>query len=110
MNRALEAVGIALEGYAKLMCPVDTGRLRNSITHDVRDDKVYVGTNVEYAPYVEYGTGAGVGGRSTPWKYQDAHGKWHTTTGHDPQPFIRPAVQDHLDEYKDIMEEELKGT
>lgn len=49
INRALEAVGITLEGYAKLLCPVDTGRLRNSITHDIRDDKVYIGTDTEYA-------------------------------------------------------------
>lgn len=30
---ALEAVGLQAEGYAKLKCPVDTGRLRNSLTH-----------------------------------------------------------------------------
>lgn len=105
MNRALEAVGITLEGYAKLLCPVDTGRLRNSITHDVRDDKVYIGTNVEYAAYVEYGTGVFVaGGRPTPWRYQDDKGNWHTTSGQPPQPFIRPAVENHLDECKNIFE------
>ena len=45
---ALEAVGLVAEGYAKRACPVDTGRLRNSITHLVRpdEDSVYIGTNV----------------------------------------------------------------
>ena len=46
---ALEAIGLKAEGYAKAICPVDTGRLRNSITHDTDDDSAYIGTNVEYA-------------------------------------------------------------
>ena len=50
--RALEKVGLLTEGYAKLKCPVDTGNLRNSITHLVDGHDVYIGTNVEYAPYV----------------------------------------------------------
>jgi phage gpG-like protein len=49
MGEGLVAVGLTLEGYAKLLCPVDTGRLRISITFDVRDNTVYIGTNVEYA-------------------------------------------------------------
>ena len=53
---ALEAVGLQAEGYAKLKCPVDTGRLRNSISHAVKGNTVYIGTNVDYAPYVEFGT------------------------------------------------------
>lgn len=109
IERGLTAVGVQLEGYAVSLCPVDTGRLKGSITFDVRDNTVYIGTNVEYAPYVEYGTGAGVGGRPTPWKYQDANGHWHTTTGSKPQPFIRPAVQNHLDEYQQILEQYLRG-
>ena len=46
---ALEAVGISAEGHAKLLTPVDTGRLRDSMTHSVKGDDVYIGTNVEYA-------------------------------------------------------------
>lgn len=49
IERALESVGITAEAYAKLNCPVDTGRLRSSITHVVDDKAVYIGTNVEYA-------------------------------------------------------------
>lgn len=83
---ALEECGLAAEGYAKRLCPVDTGRLRNSITHAVDDDTAYVGTNVEYAAYVELGT-----------KKMKA------------QPYIMPAVVDHQSEYKQIIENRLKG-
>lgn len=61
-----EAVRIALvrgalkvELAAKEMCPVDTGRLRGSITTDKRYIQKYlvkVGTNVDYGIYVEFGT------------------------------------------------------
>lgn len=56
-NLALEAIGFTAEKYAKEETPVDLGRLRNSMTHVVQDNSVYIGTNVEYAPYVELGTG-----------------------------------------------------
>lgn len=52
---ALEAIGQQAEGDAKALTPVDTGRLRNSITHQVDENAkaVYIGTNVEYAADVE---------------------------------------------------------
>lgn len=51
----LEQIGMLAEGHAKALCPVDTGRLRNSITHQVDSGEpaVYIGTNVEYAVFVE---------------------------------------------------------
>lgn len=87
IEKALEKVGLTAEAYAKLNCPVDTGRLRNSITHAVAMDEkaVYIGTNVEYAPYVENGTSR-----------QKA------------QPYLRPAAADHLNEYKNIVKDTLK--
>lgn len=86
MDRALEEIGMVAEGYAKRLCPVDTGRLRNSITH-VRDgDSAYIGTNVEYGPYVELGTSVS-----------------------DAQPFLRPAAQDHADQYRRILKSQLGG-
>ena len=50
----LEKIGLVAEGYAKKLCPVDTGNLRNSITHVVDEggDAVYIGTNSEYGAYV----------------------------------------------------------
>lgn len=85
--RALEICGGKAEGYAKKLCPVDTGRLRNSITHTVDEDEhaAYVGTNVEYATYVEMGT-----------------------SKTKAQPYLKPAVTDHASEYRGIIENELK--
>ena len=86
--RGLETCGLLAEGYAKKLAPVDTGNLRNSITHDVDDGEpsAYIGTNVEYATYQELGT---------------IHMK--------AQPFLKPAVNDHKDEYRKIIENELKN-
>ena len=55
-RNALTAIGATAETYAKKATPVDTGRLRNSISHTVDGEAVYIGSNVEYAPYVELGT------------------------------------------------------
>lgn len=111
-QRALEKCGLVAEGYAKKLCPVDTGNLRNSITHMVNDGEkaAYIGTNSEYAVYVECGTGIYYpGGRQTPWVYQDAKGDWHLTHGQRAQPFIKPAVAEHGERYRKIIEAELKN-
>lgn len=50
---ALDLIGEAAEGFVKEQTPVDTGRLRNSIAHQTIDDTAYIGTNVEYAIWVE---------------------------------------------------------
>lgn len=109
---ALEKCGLVAEGYAKKLCPVDTGNLRNSITHtvDEQEPAAIIGTNNEYAAYVELGTGKyAEGGRPTPWVYQDAKGNWHMTHGQRAQPFLKPAVADHAAQYRDILESELKN-
>lgn len=110
--RALEKCGLTAEGYAKMLCPVDTGNLRNSITHRVDEGEpaVYIGSALEYAPYPELGTGIYTpGGRPTPWLYQDAKGNWHFTHGQRAQPFLKPAVADHVSTYRGIIESELKN-
>lgn len=110
--RALERCGSEAEGYAKDLVPVDTGNLRNSISHTVDEEEptAYVGTNVEYAPYVELGTGKyAEGGRPTPWVYQDDNGNWHWTAGNPAQPFLKPAVADHAQTYRNIIEDEMKN-
>lgn len=110
--RALERCGLEGEGYAKDLCPVDTGDLRNSIAHQVQpsEQAVYIGTNVEYAPYPELGTGIYYdGGRKTPWTYQDAQGNWHITHGQRAQPYLKPAVADHQGTYRNIIEDEMHG-
>lgn len=112
--RGLEKCGLVAERYAKKLCPVDTGNLRNSITHviDEEEPAAYIGTNSEYGPYVELGTGIyaeGGGGRPTPWVYQDAKGNWHYTHGNKAQPFLRPAAADHANQYRKILEDELEN-
>ena len=113
----LEAVGQQADTHAKQNLKaagrIDTGNLRNSITHKVQmsEKAVYVGTNVYYAIYNEMGTGVytdGGGGRQTPWRYQDAKGNWHTTHGIKPTHFLKNAAQDHMDEYRGIVKRYLE--
>lgn len=129
---ALEAVGTQAESHAKQVASdslvyghtdltkygekdnsrVDTGRLRNSIAHTVVQEEVYIGTNLEYAPYHELGTGiyaSQPGGRQTPWVYYDRHGKAHRTKGLYPIHFLKKAASEHTDEYKAIIEKIMRG-
>lgn len=60
VGRTLARKAVQVEGGAKRLCPVDTGRLRSSITHSLAQDGkgllALIGTNVEYAIFVELGT------------------------------------------------------
>lgn len=87
INVALEKIGLLAEGYAQMKCPVDTGNLRASITHEVDagEKAVYIGTNVEYAPYVELGT-----------------------SKMGAQPFLRPAATEHGSQYRQVIKRELE--
>ena len=84
-KRGLEAIGLTAEGYAKKDTPVDTGRLRNSISHATDDEAAYIGTNVEYAPYIELGA-----------------------RGRKGVHMLQRAASEHTDEYKQIMEDAMK--
>lgn len=85
-KRGLEAIGLTAEGHAKKETPVDTGRLRNSISHATDDEAAYIGTNVEYAPYVE------LGARGRPGVHM-----------------LQRAASEHTDEYKKLMEDSMKN-
>ena len=104
-KRALEICGGKAETYAKLNCPVRTGNLRNSITHEVASDgrSVTIGSAVSYASFVELGHIQEVG------RYVPAIGKRLKNAYVKPRPFLRPAIENHLTEYKSIIESELKG-
>lgn len=113
VRRGLKAIGMTAEGYAKELTPVDTGRLRNSMTFAVSgepanissysdssgknggaysgtapggDDAVYVGTNVEYAEYVEHGA-----------------------AGRKAHHMLQQAATGHKDEYKNLMKESMEN-
>lgn len=87
-RRALEIIGGMAETYAKETVPVDTGRLKNSITHEVEGDgrAVVIGSNVEYAPFVELGT-----------------------VKMSARPYLRPAVENHTAEYQNVLETEFRN-
>ena len=68
-----------------------------------------MGSNAEYAAYVELGTGVFYpGGRQTPWVYTDAKGNTHLTHGQRAKPYIKPAVADHTPQYQKIIKSELE--
>ena len=117
VEAALEAVGLQAEGYAKANITaagrVDTGELRNSVTHQVEESEqaVYIGSNLEYAIYNEVGTGIyaeGGGGRKDPWVYVDDKGVGHWTVGMKPIHFLKDAAADHGEEYRQIAESVMK--
>lgn len=77
---------LLVEREAKRLCPVVTGRLRGSITHEIlemlKEIGGRVGTNVEYGVYVEYGT-----------------------SKMDAQPYLRTALENKRTEIKAIFSE-----
>ena len=86
---------------------VDTGQLRRSITAVVHNGAVYIGSNIPYAPYHEFGTGiyASNGqGRQSPWAYKHRKlNKWMYTKGLYPIHYLKNAAANHLDEYQKIL-------
>lgn len=102
-----------VERTAKQNAPKGNGALRNSITSTVEGDKGIVYTPLEYAPYVEYGTGlfaeGGNGRKDVPWSYQDEKGEWHTTEGMQPHPFLRPALEENRAEIVRLLKGGIKS-
>lgn len=101
---ALDIIGAKAADYAAGLAPVQTANLKNSLTHQVvqEEQAVYVGTAVEYAPYVEFGHHQEVG------RYVPAIERRLVRDYVPGKPFLKPAIENHLDEYKSILENELK--
>lgn len=111
-SRGLDKACAIVERSAKQKAPKGTGELRRSITSEVNglEGKVY--TPLEYAPYVEYGTGlfAENGGRQdVPWNYKDDVGEWHSTSGMKPQPYMRPALNENREEILRVIKEAMSN-
>lgn len=109
LNKSLGQASAIVERAAKQLAPKDTGELRRSITSKVENKQGIIFTPLEYAPYIEYGTGlfAEEGGRQdVPWNYQDDKGEWHSTSGMKPQPYMRPALNQSRE---DIMKKLREG-
>lgn len=108
LNAALTKACMVVEAAAKQKAPKGNGELRRSITSKVEDGEGVVFTPLEYAPYVEYGTGLFAeeqGRQDVPWHYQDDEGNWHTTKGMKPHPYMRPALEENRDKIIRIIEE-----
>ena len=101
-----------IAGEAKMLCPVDTGQLRNSIKTRIRQEgaelvgEVY--TAAEHARYVELGTGprgeanhegidpeiaAKVTYSPKGWTYRNKDGEFRHTKGMPARPFLYPAYK-----------------
>jgi HK97 gp10 family phage protein len=85
VTKALTEAALIIEGAAKNLSPVDTGNLKGSITQKVDGSEARIGTNVEYSPYVEYGTSKMAA-----------------------QPYLRPAVDNNIEAIKKKMIEKYK--
>ena len=119
MNKATQLV----HGQAKTLAPADTGQLRGSIHMQVKDTgkelqgRVY--TNVEYASYVEFGTGIKGNGtypyqveglnleyKNKGWAYYDEDkGEWIYTKGQKAQPYMYPALKQNEKTIKKILKD-----
>ena len=112
VKEALKKSCLMVEASAKQLAPKGrTGELARSITSKVEGLTGIVFTPLEYAPYVEYGTGlfAEEGGRSdVPWSYKDEQGEWHTTYGQQPHPYMRPALNQNREEIIRQIKEVVK--
>lgn len=115
MTSAMQQACNLVESAAKDKAPKDTGALRRSITSKVEvtgnSIEGIVFTPLEYAPYLEYGTGIyneSGNGRKTPWVYMDDKGNYHYTRGQHPQPYMRPALQENKDKIINMIKGALK--
>lgn len=117
LKRAMGQACALVEGEAKKKAPKGNGELRGSIESSVEDNGGeivgVVSTPLEYAPYVEFGTGLfaedGNGRKDVPWCYQDEKGEWHTTSGQPPAPFLRPALHENRENITRILRGGLKS-
>ena len=111
--RALERCGLQAEDYAFDLVPKNTSTLGLSISHvvDEAEPACYIGTDCEYAAYVEFGTGRestiGGGTPKSHWVYMGDDGKWHIGKPMKARPYLKPAVANHVGTYRNIFKDEL---
>jgi HK97 gp10 family phage protein len=112
----LESAAVILQGAARRNAPIDNGRLKGSISREVKRDVAIVGTNVEYAPHVEYGTRPHVITVKNARVLSDGKqifGRSVNHPGTKAQPFMRPAVDKNrknlIKLYRDIYRQVFSG-
>ena len=131
IERTIKKITVEVQGQAKALAPArkikNGGALRNSIkmNYDSNKKEGRVYTNLEYATYVEFGTGVRGNGtypnkninisyRNTPWIYTPDGGKtFYYTKGQVAQPYMYPALQHGkslvTETLKQEIEKEIKG-
>ena len=94
ITAGLVEIGAKAQGYAKDLTPVRTGTLRNSIGVEVKKDEkaAYIGTMVQKFPKKPYGQYVELGARGRPGVHM-----------------LQRAATEHTDEYKKIMQDEMKN-
>ena len=125
--RILEKIGAHIRDEAKRKCPVDNGILRNSLYYRVEGDSVFVGSQLPYAVFVEYGTGEfhlDADGNPEPhssWEIKpksakalkfevngnSVFSKKVIVPGMHAQPFLRPALHGSYGFIKQVVRDEL---
>lgn len=123
VKETMNTATLLVHGQAKVLAPVDTGNLAGSIHPKVITErkeiigKVY--TNLNYASYVEFGTGSKGNGtypnkdiklsyRSTPWVYTPDGGEtFYRTEGQVAQPFMYPALKQNEKKINKMFKEAL---
>ena len=108
MVNAAISVGMLTSGYAQEACPVDTGLLKNSITHAYSDESdhrvvLLVGTNVYYAPFVE------LGHKQQPGRFVPKIKKRLKRSWVPGKPFLRPAFENHTQEIERVILDALEN-
>lgn len=97
LGQAVMAGGFVLEAQAKILTPVDTGNLKNSIStelvaSDETSASAQVGTGVVYAEAVEFGG-----------TVKNGFGKG-ITINVPAQPYMRPAWDENIESIKATIE------
>ena len=89
LDAALDDTADAISLAAQRIVPVDTGRLRGSINVKRRKLNKRIGTNVEYAAFVEYSSPTGSGPNG------------------GPKPYLRPAFQNNYRRVAEFFKKNL---
>ena len=114
-----------IQAQAKLLAPVDTGMLRNSIKTKTlvqgQSVKGVIFSNCSYAPYLEFGTGkvgqsspcesrqyVSVSYRQTSWIYTPDGQHFYKTDGQKAQPYMYPAIKMGFDVLKRNLERDIQ--
>ena len=111
INTFMKKAASVVQLRAVELAPVDTGRLRSSITQEVAPLRGRVYTNVEYAPHVELGTRPHIirprFKRALHWQRggRDFFAMSVNHPGTRPKPFMRPALEQNRGRIDGLLEE-----